>query len=59
MNSVFKYVGARLNERSTWSDILIGLPVSAALPQPWNYVGFVITVVKTLVPDGPIKPTVP
>jgi hypothetical protein len=58
---VIKYVIARLQERSTWADIIVAIAASAVLPAPWSYVSVVVGAVKALVPDGPLsrKPDVP
>jgi len=53
---VLQYIAKRLNERSTWSDIIVAIGVAAVLPGIWQYVAMCVGVIKTLVPDGPITP---
>lgn len=50
------YIAERLEERSTWSDVIIAVAAAAVLPAPWSYVSMVVGAVKALVPDGPIIP---
>jgi hypothetical protein len=56
---VIDYIAERLEERSTWSDVIVAVAAAAVLPAPWSYVSIVVGVVKALVPDGPIIPKNP
>jgi hypothetical protein len=51
---MFAYLKARLNERSTAAFILAGIGAVAALPSPFNWLGFAVLVGGALVPDGPV-----
>ena len=45
------YIKARLNEKSTWASIGVGVTGAAALANPWDYVFVAIAVIGTLVPS--------
>lgn len=47
------YLRSRLEERSFWGDVLIGISAAALLPKPWCYVFAVGSAIKALVPDAP------
>jgi hypothetical protein len=50
MLKLLSYVKARLEEKSTWAAIGIGVTGAAALVIPWNYVFIAVAVIGALVP---------
>jgi hypothetical protein len=46
------YLKDRLDERSTWGDIIVGISAAAILPWPWSAASLIAAVVKALIPDG-------
>lgn len=50
MLKLVSYLKARLEEKSTWASIGIGVTGAAALVIPWNYVFIAVAVIGALVP---------
>lgn len=48
------YILDRLDERSTWGDIIMGIGGAALLPYPWNLASMLAAIVKALLPDGKV-----
>ena len=46
------YLGARLEERSTWAAIGVGVTGAAALESPWSYAFIAVAVIGSLVPSS-------
>lgn len=46
------YLKARLEERSTWAAIGVGVTAAAALSWPWNVVLVATAAIGALVPTG-------
>ena len=53
VRTTVSYLRARLGERSTYMFVFGSLAAAAALPRPFNWIGFVILAVAAFVPDGP------
>lgn len=49
------YLKARLEEKSTWGAIGVGVAAAAALVAPWNYVFIAVAVIGALVPTKGIE----
>lgn len=49
-----QYLKDRLNERSTYMLIAAGIAAASALPGPWSYVSFGVSLVAAFVPDGAV-----
>jgi hypothetical protein len=45
------YIKTRLDERSTWAAVGIGVTGAAALSPPWSYVLVAVAVIGTLTPS--------
>ena len=52
----FRYLKARLSERSTWMLIAAGVTGAAALVWPWSAIFCAVSVIAALIPDGSVKP---
>lgn len=52
MIKLTKYLKARLEERSTWLAIGMGVTGAASLVIPWSYVFIAVAVIGTLVPTA-------
>ena len=52
MLKLLSYLKARLEEKSTWAAIGIGVTGAAALVIPWNYVFIAVAVIGALVPTS-------
>ncbi len=52
---IIAHLRRRLNERSTWLQIIAGVTAAAALPSPFNMVALGLSVCAALVPDGNVK----
>jgi hypothetical protein len=50
-----QYIKNRLNERSTYMLIVAGITAASALPGPWAYVSFAVSLVAAFVPDGAVS----
>ena len=50
--SAIRYIKNRLNEKSTWASIGVGVTGAAALAPPWSYVFIACAVVGVLVPTS-------
>ena len=50
MLKLVSYLKVRLEEKSTWAAIGIGVTGAAALVIPWNYVFIAVAVIGALVP---------
>ena len=46
------YLRNRLNERSTWASIGVGVVGASALTKPWSYIAMAVAVIGTLVPTS-------
>ena len=55
MLKLVSYLKARLEEKSTWASIGIGVTGAAALVIPWNYVFIAVAVIGALVPTATAK----
>jgi hypothetical protein len=53
VKTTVSYLRSRLEERSFWGDVLVGISAAAVLPQPWCFVFAVMSAIKALVPDAP------
>lgn len=56
MLKIVSYLKARLEEKSTWAAIGIGVTGAAALVIPWNYVFIAVAVIGALIPTKGIEP---
>jgi dolichol kinase len=52
MLKLVSYFKARLEEKSTWGAIGVGVAAAAALVVPWNYVFIAVAVIGALVPTA-------
>lgn len=52
MLKLVSYMKARLEEKSTWGAIGVGVAAAAALVVPWNYVFIAVAVIGALVPTA-------
>lgn len=52
---MMNYVRDRLNERSTYMLIAAGIAGASALPAPWSYISFAVSLVAAFVPDGSVS----
>jgi hypothetical protein len=50
IKTAIQYVKRRLDEKSTWAAIGVGLTGAAALSPPWNFLFIAVAVIGTLVP---------
>jgi len=50
MLKLVSYFKARLEEKSTWGAIGVGVAAAAALVVPWSYVFITVAVIGALVP---------
>ena len=48
---MFAYLKRRLEERSTWAAIGVGITAGAALPWPWNVALLAAALIGALVPS--------
>lgn len=46
------YLRARLNERSTWVSVGVGITGAATLQSPWSYAFVAIAVIGAIIPTG-------
>lgn len=53
VKSTVSYLRGRMDERSFWGDILVGISAAAVLPWPWSLIFAIGSAVKALVPDAP------
>lgn len=53
VRTTLSYLRARLEERSFWGDVLVGISAAALLPKPWNIVFAIGSALKALVPEAP------
>lgn len=44
LKALSAYIQARLNEKSTWAALSVGVIGASALPSPWSYVAMVMAV---------------
>jgi len=51
----FRFLRARLNERSTWVALSAGVTAASVLPPPWSFVLMAIAVIGVVLPDGKVK----
>lgn len=56
MLKLVSYFKARLEEKSTWAAIGVGVASAAALVVPWNYIFIAVAVIGALVPTKGIEP---
>ena len=49
---ILGYIKARLNERSTWGSIGIGVAGAAALSTPWSYIFIAVAVIGAIIPTS-------
>lgn len=49
-----RYINKRLSERSFWIGVGLATGSAALLPDPWNYVSFIVGTMAALVPDGKV-----
>lgn len=52
VGATLAYLRARLNERSTWVAVGVGITGAAALSPPWSYAFIAVAVIGALVPTG-------
>ena len=50
MLKIVSYLKARLEEKSTWAAIGVGVTGAAALVIPWSYIFIAVAVIGALVP---------
>jgi hypothetical protein len=50
--STLKYLKSRLEERSTWAAIGVGVTAAAALSAPWSYIFISVAVIAAIVPTS-------
>lgn len=53
IRTTVSYLRSRLDERSTWLMIGVGVTGAAALEWPWSLVSVIVAVIAALVPDAP------
>ena len=53
MKTLFQYLLARLQERSTVADLVAGAAGAALLPWPYNALSLLVCILKGLIPDAP------
>lgn len=46
------YLRARLNERSTWVSVGVGITGAATFESPWSYTFVAVAVIGAIVPTG-------
>lgn len=56
MLKLVSYLEARLEEKSTWAAIGVGVAAGAALLVPRNYIFIAVAVIGALVPTKRIEP---
>ena len=56
MPKLVSYLKSRLEEKSTWVAIGIGVTGAAALATPWSYIFIAVAVIGALVPTTGVKP---
>lgn len=52
MLKTFRYLKARLKERSSWAAIVAAVTAASLLTFPWDVVAAVAGVIGVLVPEG-------
>lgn len=52
MIKLIKYIKNRLNEKSTWASIGVGVTSAAAVEEPWSYVLVGVSTLGVLVPTS-------
>jgi hypothetical protein len=52
---MINFLRKRLNERSTWLLIGMGIAAASQLREPWSIVSVVVATIAALIPDGPVK----
>lgn len=52
----FKYIKARLGEKTTWAAISAAAITASTVSEPWNYGVFVCSALVALVPSDKLKP---
>lgn len=53
---VLSYMKARLEEKSTWAAVGVGVAAAASLVVPWNYIFIAVAVIGALAPTGKASP---
>ena len=53
MKTLFQFLLARLQERSTVSDLVAGVAAAALLPWPYRALSLAACILKGLIPDAP------
>ena len=56
MENLISYLKRRLDERSTWFAIGVGITGAAALSSPWSYLFVGCAIIGALVPFGDETP---
>jgi hypothetical protein len=49
---ILSYVKNRIEEKSTWASVGIGVTGAAALAEPWSYVFIAVAVIGAIVPTS-------